>query len=382
MKIAFILSRVPYPLTKGDRLRAYHQIRTLSEHNKIYLYSLVEGGDTTEAIGHLSQFCEEVNLYKLSKFGQLMELGKGLLGNKPFQVHYFFQKPIAKRISDSISKQKLDAIYFQTLRTAEYAEYIDHDNKVLDYMDAFSAGMKRRITKNSFIKKLFVRSEYKRLKNYEQIIFKNFNAHCIISKADKNELQLPSLKLVLNGVDTDYFLADNTVPKKYDLLFVGNMNYPPNIDCCEFIVHNILPQLDDSVTLMLAGINPHQRVKALASDRVIVTGYLEDIRTAYNQSKIFLAPLQIGRGLQNKILEALAMDLPCIVSDLAYAAFGQNSDLPLVSCNEISDYIIAINNHLQGKTQNGFKYTGREFVLNHYNWKAQNDHLLTLFKRD
>ena len=93
------------------------------------------------------------------------------------------------------------------------------------------------------------------------------------------------------------------------------MSYPPNIDCAEYLVHDILPLVQESfpnATLCLAGANPHPKVKALASNNVIVTGWIEDIRDAYNASQVFVAPMRIGTGLQNKLLEAMSMNLPSI----------------------------------------------------------------------
>jgi len=248
-------------------------------------------------------------------------------------------------------------------------------------MDAYSAGMERRIIKNTGIKKGFVKSEYERLKVFEQDIFPLFNHHSIISEADKEVISLPSIEIVPNGVDTEYFSRQEVNRATHDLVFVGNMSYPPNVDCCEYIVNRLLPLLDKSLTVMLAGINPHKRVKALASDRVTVTGYMEDIRAAYSNCKIFLAPLQIGTGLQNKILEALAMELPCVVSTLAYEAFG-SSQPPIVSCDSETEYVTAINQLLNDpKKQREASSLGRQFVIDHYNWDAQTAKLIRLFHR-
>ena len=114
-----------------------------------------------------------------------------------------------------------------------------------------------------------------------------------------------------------FFNPKKRIKKKYELVFTGNMSYPPNVNAVEYIAKELMPLLIErkpDIKLLIAGATPANSVKALSSENILVSGWLDDIRDAYNDASVFLAPLQIGTGLQNKLLEAMCMEVPCITS--------------------------------------------------------------------
>jgi hypothetical protein len=141
----------------------------------------------------------------------------------------------------------------------------------------------------------------------------------IISIQDKKLIQHPQqdkIHVIENGIGEEFLDYQKSPEKKYDLVFVGNLNYAPNVECAEFIVNQILPLLASKKELcvLICGANPGTRVQKLAQKNVEIQGWVEDIRASYVSGKIFLAPLFIGTGLQNKLLEAMA--LVCHLSPL------------------------------------------------------------------
>ena len=170
--------------------------------------------------------------------------------------------------------------------------------------------------------KSIVNTEHRRLLQYEENIFDCFENKTIISQQDLEHIPHKNNKeihVIPNGVDFDYFLPQQR-EKKYDLLFAGNMNYPPNVESVIFIAGKILPVLRKQlpgVKLVIAGANPAKEILQLQSENITVTGWVDDIREYFYQSKIMLAPMLISIGLQNKILQAMAMKTPCIISTMA-----------------------------------------------------------------
>ena len=174
MKIFFLLSRIPYPLDKGDKLRAFHQIKQLSKHHDIYLFALNDSAFHPEALVTLKPYCKSIKFIQISKVSILKNLIAAFFNGMPIQVGYFFNKEIKRKVLENIDKHQPDLIYCQLIRTAEYVRDIKDKPKFLDYMDVFSKGVERMIEKVPFYLKPLFRMEYKRLLKYEQTVFNDF----------------------------------------------------------------------------------------------------------------------------------------------------------------------------------------------------------------
>ncbi len=384
MKIFVLLSRVPFPIEKGDKLRAYHQIRCLAKNHEIVLCALSDSPVHPEAMQVLGNLCSEVHIIPIRKAGMIWNVIKAFFNGKPLQVGYFYRSSAQKKINSLITTSKPDHIYCQLTRVSEYVK----ENiipKTLDYQDIFSMGAKRRADSSPPLLKIFFRMEYKRLLRYEHDIFEKFNHKTIISLPDRDLLPHPQrneVVIVPNGVDHEYF-SPVKMAKKHDIVFTGNMGYPPNIDAARFIVEEIFPlvlkQFPDA-TLLLAGANPHAKVQALQSPNIIVSGWLSDIRESYSSSRVFIAPMRIGTGLQNKLLEAMAMELPCITSTLANQALGaiENEEILVgTTAEEYSNHIINLLNNESNADILAKK--GHAFVEKSFSWENSTSLLEQLF---
>ncbi|HLG02841.1 MAG TPA: hypothetical protein VI731_04560, partial [Bacteroidia bacterium] len=186
MKILCITSRVPWPLEKGDKLRAYHQLRHLGNRHEVILCAINDTEIHPDALEELKKFCSEIHVFPLSKAAVAVNLTKGLFSGLPFQVAYFTNGRARRRIDAVIRKTSPDRIYCQLIRTAEYARHHPNIPRIIDYMDVFSKGIERRISKVGVLKRGAFRSEWKRLLKYEADIFPDFEAHTIISTQDRD----------------------------------------------------------------------------------------------------------------------------------------------------------------------------------------------------
>jgi polysaccharide biosynthesis protein PslH len=374
-KIFFLVSRIPYPLEKGDKLRAYHQLKELSKTHEVVLCCLSIGKADEKAVAHLREICT-VEVVELNPFMIPFRLLFALFSSRPFQVHYFYQHPARRKIHHLIDQHTPDHIYCQLIRCSEYVKHIHHIPKTIDYMDAFNKGMERLASVSNWLKRQFWLSEAKRLVRYENLIFDYFDHHTIISEQDKQLIYHQNRKkiaVVPNGVDTTFFAPRNE-EHTFDIVFTGNMSYLPNVDSAEYLVRDILPLIlsqRPQTKILLAGATPSPRVKALASANVEVSGWLDDIRDAYAQSTVFVAPMRIGTGLQNKLLEAMSMELPCLTSELANNALDGKNGEQLFVCTDAQSFANETLRLLENPIlREEMGKSGRLYVQEKFSWAA------------
>jgi len=387
MRLFFLLPRVAYPTEKGDKLRAFHQIKNLSKHHEIILCAMNDGTLHDDAIPVLKKYVKAIHIIPLSRATIVVNLLKALFTQKPLQVGFFYNKNSERQIHRLIEQYKPDHIFCQLIRVAEYVKNLSIP-KTLDYQDVFSKGVERRLVTAPFYIRPFLKIEYNRLLNYEHECFNAFDNKIIISIPDRDLIPHPERKkivVVANGVDTDFFKPVER-EKEYDLIFTGNMGYPPNINSAEFLVHQILPVLLEKkpdIRLLIAGANPHIRVMVLKSTNVEVSGWVPDMRVCYSKAKIFIAPMQIGTGLQNKILEAMAMKVPCITSPLAFQAIQAKEGEEILVAKtpgEYAQHIFDLLNNPEKTKEIAIK--GYEFVHRNYNWETETAKIEKLLTSD
>ena len=376
MKLLVLLSRVPYPLEKGDKLRAYHLVRRLARNNEVYLFCLSDTRTRQEHIDHLHEFCAHIEVVHIPRWSILLKLFTAVLGRLPFQVAYFHHRSAQERIDRVIAEWQPDHVLCQLVRTTEYVREHYSVPKTLDYMDTLSKGMERRTETSPFYIRPLLRAETRRLIRYENLMFDQFDHTVIISAQDRDYIYHPHrdrMVVIPNGVDTQHF-SPQADEQRYDLLFTGNMNYPPNIDSVLFLVQRVLPivrRKRPTTTLLISGVDPSASVRDLArtDPQITVTGWVKDIRSSYAQARIFVAPMQIGTGLQNKLLEAMAMRIPCITSALANNAVGAPAGEAILIGNtpqEYADHILRLLDDEDERARIAAK--GHQFVSEHFDW--------------
>jgi len=375
MKLLVLLPRVPYPLEKGDKLRAFYQIKELSKYHDIYLVALQDKPLHPEALKKIEPYCKEIHIFKLSLLSKSWGIIQAIFKRLPAQCGYFYSNKANKKIKQLIHKITPDHIYCFMIRMAEYAKYLNFP-KTLDYQDVLSIGMKRRSEKAPFWKKPLFLYEYQTLKHYEKNIFSSFTNKTIITGIDRGFIHHPQkneIHVIPNGIDFERF-AFVEKEKKYDLIFAGNMSYPPNVDAVFFLVKHIFPKLREKfpdLQFCICGASPIPAIKALDCENIHVTGWVDDMAEYYAQSKIFIAPMQLGTGLQNKLLEAMAMKRPCVTSSLAGKPLdGAQHNCHLLICDQVEEYIDAVSNLL---TDTIFYHTiaenGYQFIKTNYDWE-------------
>jgi len=390
MRILIALSRFPYPTEKGDKVRAYYQIKELSRNNEIFLVCLSEFKIKEEHLAMVRPYVKEVNIIHISLLKRIINLLFGIFNSLPMQVNYFKSHQMKGVVSDWCKKFKIDVCYVQLIRIAENIPKLPQVAFFLDYMDAFSEGTRNRSLKSSFFKRIIYKLESQRLKNYEKQVTTRFEGLSVITEAEAGFLPEDAQKKLIitpNGVSDHFFNYPllGWADKKYDIIFSGNMQFVPNIQAALYLVKKVLPLIIrdfPTIKICIAGVDPVSEIKALACNNVFVTGFVEDLGEIMSQSKISVAPMFSGSGLQNKLLENMAVGIPLITSPLSAAPIHALKDKHLLVASNEVEFAQNIKKLLNNEEYaNELGREGQRFVKLNFRWETYNERLENAFKK-
>lgn len=387
MKILIVLPRFPYPLEKGDKLRAFHQIRVLSETNDIYLFCISHSKVLPEHEAAVRPMCKDLVIVRSPRLVNYKNVIRNYLNTKSLQLGYWDSHKARKAYKAFEKRVQPDVVYNQMVRTMPIVSRSLFP-KVMDFQDALSMNTERRMEQCKGLWHFLLHFEFKMLRSTEYNSFKIFDALTIISEIDSEAIphhKNGEIKIVPNGVDFDFFHPMPEVERKYDIVFCGNMQYEPNVKASHYLVEKVMPIVwreRPNTTVLLAGATPKPSVRRLASQNVTVSGWVDDIRQSYASAKIFAAPMQTGSGLQNKLLEAMSMNLPCVTTSIA------NNSLNAVDGDQVlvGDDAETFARHLlsllsDDALRQSVADRGIEFVHSHFSWESSGKKLESILQQ-
>lgn len=388
--ILFITSRFPFPMIKGDQVVAFNRMKNLSENNGIILITFYENDSELKYLPVLEKYCFKIYAIKLTKFQSYFNIFiRFLFSNEPLQVLYYKSKNFEKILFKVLEENEIDIVHCCLLRMSGYLKKIKTP-KVLELIDSMILNLHRRVKKESGIKKYIFKEEYARVIKYEKHQVELFDKTIVVAEADREYIGVRNVEVIPNGVDIDIFKPFNTKLKEYDLIFSGNMGYEPNINAVRWFIEECYPLLIDiipNIKICIAGNNPSQYIKNLQNiTGITVTGFVESIAVILNESKIAIAPMQSGSGMQNKILEAMACGLPVITSEIGLGSIKAEDKKEIFIAkdkHEFAKTIIKLLNDEYLLTEVGTK--ARLYVEEFHSWRKSNilvNNLYLLLNKD
>jgi len=324
MKILLITPRLPYPPYRGDKLKIFNLLKRLAGKNSIHLVSFIEEKSELQYLNDLAPYCAAIDVVPLSRWQSYSRCVLGVLSNLPLQVHYFKSGRMQRLLDEICRRQHFDVIHTHLIRMAPYTAGLRHPLKVLDLTDAVSLYLQRFLAREEALPmKLLLKMELNRMSRYESIV-ERFNACFVCSEPDRDQLikaaPAADIRIIPNGVDLAYFSSNGAVAyEPQRIVFTGNLTYHPNIDGIFYFVEEIFPLVKKeapAAKFYIVGQSPPPRVQALASEDVIVTGFVEDIKQYYLSSAVAVSPIRFGAGTLNKILEPLALGVPVVATSM------------------------------------------------------------------
>jgi len=388
--ILYLVHSMPYPPNRGDKLRAYNILRYFSKNNDIYLGAFVDDPLDWPYTKKLQSYCVDTCFVeKPTKFSSISRILKAIITNKPITNQLYYSGILEQWALGVIKSGAVTHLFVNSYIMAPYLnnEAKDYLFKISDFVDFDSQKILQHGKRKGAIKNLLYKSEAKRLLKYE----KNIASHCdlnlfvsnheasMFKKTTKKDVKKPVVCLQ-NGVDTSYFNPYLCYVSPYQgenmrIVFTGRMDYFPNIEATIWFVKKVFPKilfLFKNVEFYIVGNNPTQDVFSLASNNgVYVTGSVPDIRPYLAYADVAVAPMKIASGIQNKILEAMAMNVSVIATQEAIVGFDAIEKALWIEKGVASWVSRCCYLLTEVQKQDVLKTClARELAVNQYNWDS------------
>jgi sugar transferase (PEP-CTERM/EpsH1 system associated) len=384
--LLLLVHRLPFPPNKGDKIRSYHLLKQLSSRYRVHLGCFVDDANDMQYLGAVSKLCASTKFEEFNPGWRRLKSSIGLLSGQPLSIPYYFSQPMANWVRDAVEEHDVSTIVAYSSPMAQYVlgRNFLHCRRVMDFVDVDSDKWHQYGLQSSWPKRSLYLREARMLANFERKVAAEFDAAVFVTR---NEVELfdqisPETRgkhhVVPNGVATDYFDPAQNYLTPYDngampLVFTGMMDYWPNIDAMCWFSRNIFPRIRDRVgraKLWIVGAAPTPEVQSLASiDGVCVTGRVPDVRPYLKYARLAVVPLRIARGVQNKVLEAMAMSCPVLCSPQAAAGLYDSECAPVTLADSEQEFVDqAINLLNEDEPLNG-TCDARQYVLENYNWQ-------------
>ncbi len=384
-RVLLLVHRMPYPPNKGDKVRSYHLLRFLASRHDVLLGTFVDDPHDEAHVSTVAQWCHEVKAVRLHPWRARLASLAGLFQGAPLTLVYYKNKALRTWVDDLVARRQIDAVVVFSSSMAPYAEGIELP-RVVDFVDVDSAKWRDYAAARPWPLSWLYRREAEHLLAYERKVAAK-NKHCFFVTPKEVELFAQSapecaanLQAVGNGVDARFFSIDpsRTSPFAADetpIVFTGAMDYWPNEDAVVWFAQEVLPLLRlrwPAARLTVVGRSPSPAVLALASDAVRVTGTVDDVRAWLQHAAVVVAPLRLARGVQNKVLEAMAMGRPVVAASACVDAIDATAGQHLAAATSASDYVREITQLLeQAPRAQTMGQAGRECVERRYAWDAR-----------
>jgi polysaccharide biosynthesis protein PslH len=325
MRIFFISQRVPFPPDRGDKITTFNEIRHLSTKHEVHVFCLADGRRDLDNIPGLRRYAQSVTAVPVIGWTSKLRALKAMFAGGPLSVAAFNETKLHNAIGRKFAELRPDLIMIYSCNVAQYAEHFPQVPRIMQFAELDSSRWGQFARRSRPPLRWVYAIEQRRFFAYEQHIARTFSHTLVCTAAEQRDFErlIPGVpvSLVGNGVDLDYFRSRGVPKRPGSIVFTGVMDYFPNIDAVVWFCDKVLPIVQRQIPaagLTICGSRPAAAVRRLAKRRgVTVTGRVPDTRPYLDGAEVFVAPLRMARGIQNKLLEALAMGLPCVASEAA-----------------------------------------------------------------
>ena len=384
--ILYLVHRLPYPPNKGDKVRSYHLLKHLAAGHRVFLGTFIDDPDDEQHLDAVRQLCADVHVERLNpKVAKLRSLS-GLLRGEALTLAYYRHTGLARWVQRIRREQRPDATVVFSSAMAQYGGAGTETPLLVDLVDVDSAKWTQYAGAHRWPLSWLYRREGRTLLAYERAVVERSVRSFLVTDAEVDLLRrlapecAGKLEAVGNGVNADYFSPDHSFPSPYGasevpIVFTGAMDYWPNVNAVTWFAAEAMPRLRamrPNVKFYIVGMRPTPAVLALAGPGITVTGTVPDVRPYVAHAAVVVAPLRIARGIQNKVLEAMAMARPVVASAECASGIDAAAGTDFDVAADSEAYVARIDALLRDPTRAAsVGAAGRARVLAHYDWDAR-----------
>lgn len=410
MKLLFLAHRIPFPPNKGDKIRSYHELRALTERgHEVHLLAFADDVRDLHHQVDLARWCASVRIVRLRKFWAKLRALVTLLTSRPLSLGYFGSRKMRRLVKHALEQHQFDAVFVFSSPMAQYVPAEWRSRTVVDLVDVDSEKWREYATRTSPPYSWLYGIEARRLRSFEYEIVAGF-AHSILTTRREAELfeeldeftRRAKVRILTIGVDGEYFQVQATPETggklirhpaamqqasetRPQLVFVGAMDYFANVEAVRWFANEVFPLIrkeEPQAEFCIVGSNPAAEVKKLAErPGITVTGTVEDVRPYMHRATTCVVPLKIARGVQNKLLEAMACGKAIVATPEAAAGLRLAHEEQLLLAESPAEFAAAVVETIRDESlRERLGWRARRFVETEHDWQPLQQKLAELIE--
>jgi len=393
-ELLFLAHRIPFPPNKGDKIRSFNVLRFLAQRYRVHLGAFVDDAADWERADELEALCAETHLTALNKRKATLRSLTGFVTGRALTLPYYFDAGMAAWVERILGSRPISAVFVYSAAMAQYVEAADRVRRVIDFVDVDSDKWRQYKESLSGPKKWVYGREADCLLRYERQAAGFADASFFVSAAEAALFRRLAPEAAAktthynNGVDLEYFSPGLRCDDPYGageqaIVFTGAMDYWPNVDAVVWFAQQVLPAIRAAVPsamFYVVGSNPSPAVTELAAlPGIRVTGRVEDVRPYLRHAAVAVAPLRLARGVQNKVLEAMACSRATVVTSQALEGIEAQAGRDVLLADTPADFAAAVERLLR-QPDPALEAAARALVEARYGWEQNLAHLLDLIR--
>lgn len=385
--VLLLCHRLPWPPSKGDKIRSYHVLRRLAENHRVYLGAFVDDPADWQYVAPAEALCVETCIRPLRPWSVRWRALVSLLRGEPLTVGVYRDAELQRWLDGLLAERKVDLVLCYSSGVAPFVIGHPQVRRVMDFVDVDSDKWRQYAQAHRGLKRMIYQREATRLAKFEHAVAAQFDASVLVSESEATffRQQVPAaankVHGIPNGVDGGYWDPQHVCVSPYQateraVVFVGAMDYRANVHAAQWFAQEVWPRVlarCPQARFYIVGSNPTAAVRALGElAGIVVTGRVDDVRPWLAHAHVVAAPLRIARGIQNKVLEALAMEKVLLATPEAWEGIedfegrkGCISESPQVMADEALSWL--------GSPRVARVPAARAMVLSRFDWTRNLD---------
>jgi sugar transferase (PEP-CTERM/EpsH1 system associated) len=381
--LLFLAHRLPYPPNKGDKVRSCHFLGHLATRYRVHLATFIDDPADWAHLDAVRRMCAGVYVEPLVPWLKRATSSRAFLCGEPLTLPYFRSRALAQWVRQAVSDARISRAFVFSSAMAQYVRDLPQLRTVVDFVDMDSQKWADYASRRRWPAAAVFRREAHRLLRYELDVAARAEASVFVTEEETRRFlaQKPRdaarVATIRNGVDSEFFSPQQELPSPFapderPVVFTGSMDYWPNVDAVAWFAREVLPLLrehDGSVRFYVVGMNPDVAVRALAErPGVAVTGRVPDVRPYLQHAAAVVAPLRVARGIQNKVLEAMAMGKPVVTTPACASGLSAREGTDLEAASDARDFAAKVRACMEPAKAQAMGRLARERVLRDYTW--------------